>query len=746
LGAGRRSRLALLALTALVALLFSPLAVADQAESEVRGAQQGQIAAGDLHTCAVTSGGDVRCWGDGAYGRLGYANSTDIGDNESPDSIGVVYLGPGRTATAITAGNAHTCTLLDDGSVRCWGLGSSGRLGYGNTASIGDTETPGSVAPVDLGVGRTARAITAGNAHTCAVLDDGSVRCWGLGTSGRLGYGNTATIGDDETPASVAPVYLGAGRTAKAITAGDAHTCALLDDGSVRCWGLGTSGRLGYGNTVTVGDDETPGSVVPVFLGAGRTARAISAGDSHTCAVLDDATLRCWGDGADGRLGYGNTATIGDDEFPGSRPPVGLGAGRSAVSVSAGGSHTCAVLDNATLRCWGDGANGRLGYGNTASIGDDEQPQTVGGVDLGAGRGARAVSAGLAHSCATLDDGSVRCWGNGAFGRLGYGNTTSIGDDETPGAAGAVPLGGPIGAPISDLSLILEPSAPSVMVGDRVLLRTAVVNAGPDAASGVAVRVRPPSPTRLAGAEANVGIYDPDTALWTIGAVPSGASATLVLVLDTLAPADVKAFAEVAASSGLDPDSTPGGGGAEDDRATATFRITARAAQAEMPTPAVAPPTPAPGRRVVRGTAGPDLLRGSARGDILLGLGGADRLLGRAGADLLKGGGGSDRIVAGSGNDIVYGGSGNDRLAGGAGRDRLHGGAGNDTVYGGAGNDRLVGNAGRDDIRGGPGADIILVRDGQRDLVWCGPGRDRVVADRQDVLRGCEVVTRGARP
>jgi len=119
---------------------------------------------------------------------------------------------------------------------------------------------------VDLGSGRTARAITAADEHTCALLDNGRVRCWGFGNSGRLGYGTTNDIGDDETPGSVGPVDLGSGRTARAITAGGAHTCALLDNGAVRCWGWGDSGRLGYGNTNTIGDDETPGTVGPVDL------------------------------------------------------------------------------------------------------------------------------------------------------------------------------------------------------------------------------------------------------------------------------------------------------------------------------------------------------------------------------------------------------------------------------------------------------------------------------------------------
>ena len=130
------------------------------------------------------------------------------------------------------------------------------------------------------------------DSHTCALLDDNTVRCWGFGGNGRLGYGNVANAGDDESPGSVGPVDLGPGRTALAITAGGAHSCALLDDHTVRCWGHGFNGALGYGGDPNnsdpmlhpqdIGNDETPGSIPPVNLGAGRTATAISAGQSHT--------------------------------------------------------------------------------------------------------------------------------------------------------------------------------------------------------------------------------------------------------------------------------------------------------------------------------------------------------------------------------------------------------------------------------------------------------------------------------
>ena len=439
-------------LLATTATLVVPTAAAAEQASQPESPAAGQIdvsGGGDIsgHTCALLSGGGVRCWGFGGNGRLGYANTTTIGDDETPGSVGPVDLGPGRTATAISAGAGHTCALLDDNSVRCWGFGGNGRLGYANSNDIGDDESPGWVGRVDLGPGRTAKAISAGGGHTCALLDDNSVRCWGFGSDGRLGYANRDSVGDDESPGSVGPVDLGPGRTAKAISAGDSQTCALLDDNSVRCWGFGNNGQLGYpsptpGNatTATIGDDESPGSVGPVDLGPGRTAKAISAGAGHTCALLDDNSVRCWGFGGNGRLGYANTNTVGDDESPGSVGPVNLGPGRSAKAISAGDSHTCALLDGGSVRCWGYGADGRLGYANTSDVGDDEAPGSVGPVDLGPGRTATAISAGGRYTCARLDDDAVRCWGYAANGRLGYCNPNNIGDDEHPGSVGPIAL------------------------------------------------------------------------------------------------------------------------------------------------------------------------------------------------------------------------------------------------------------------------------------------------------------------
>ncbi len=185
---------AVLAAATVFMLLAAPKATAEQASSELRRAQAGYLDAGDEHTCAILTDRTVRCWGKGLAGRLGYGNEDNV---LTAGAGGPVNLGAGRTARAIVAGDFHTCALLDDGSVRCWGFGANGRLGYGSSANV---LSPATAPAVDLGAGRTATAITAGASHTCAILDNGAVRCWGNGVSGRLGYGNQPSIGDDETP------------------------------------------------------------------------------------------------------------------------------------------------------------------------------------------------------------------------------------------------------------------------------------------------------------------------------------------------------------------------------------------------------------------------------------------------------------------------------------------------------------------------------------------------------------------
>ena len=220
------------------------------------------ISAGESHTCALdNSSGMVKCWGAGSRLGLGGTNSKGVGANEMGSNLGYVNLGAGRTATAIASGRYHTCAILDNASVKCWGnVNSNGQFGLGDTVSRGSNpnEMGDNLPTVDLGTGRTATAIASGNHHTCAILDNASVKCWGSGSSGKLGIGNTNNMGDsvDEMGDNLPVVELGTGRTAIAIDAGWEHSCVIQDNGAVKCWGHGSNGRLGQGNSDTIGDNS----------------------------------------------------------------------------------------------------------------------------------------------------------------------------------------------------------------------------------------------------------------------------------------------------------------------------------------------------------------------------------------------------------------------------------------------------------------------------------------------------------
>ena len=391
------------------------------------------LTAGVNHACAILSDGRVKCWGQNGFGTLGLGDGQDRGDDpgEMGDNLPFVALGTGRTATAISAGSFHNCAILDNSTVKCWGSGS---LGNGAPGNIGNEpgEMGDNLPPVDLGTGRTATAISAGDSHTCAILDGGDVKCWGANVNGRLGLGDTTSrgFGPNQMGDNLPVVALGTGRTATAISAGGNHTCAILDNGTVKCWGYAGWGGLGYGNENSLGDQagEMGDSLPAVNLGA--TAVAITAGGSQTCAILTGGVVRCWGYNVDGQLGAGIT----NNYLTSPTGALSLGSGRTATALSGGGS-TCVVLDDGTARCWGLGTSGQLGRGSSDSYGNQvgQVPSALAAIDLG--QPATMVTAGGGHNCARLADGAVKCWGFNVSGQLGQGDNVSRGSG--PGQMGA---------------------------------------------------------------------------------------------------------------------------------------------------------------------------------------------------------------------------------------------------------------------------------------------------------------------
>jgi alpha-tubulin suppressor-like RCC1 family protein len=287
-------------------------------------------------------------------------------------------------AVAVTEGNNHACALLDNGSMQCWGYAANYRLGNGSTTS---QSSPVNVSNID-----NATAIAAG-LHTCALLSGGTIKCWGSGSYGKLGNGST---NDNSTPVSVSNIS-----NATSISAGSSHSCAVLDNGTVMCWGAGDSGQLGNGSTSH--------SNTPVAVSNIDNATAVTVSGGWSCALLDNGTVQCWGAGA--MLGYGSTSD--------NSTPVSVSNITTATGISTGpGSYTCAVLSGGTVKCWGEdsGDYGVLGNGSTSR---QLTPVSVNNIS-----NATAISVGQYSACALLSGGTVKCWGRGSYGQLGNGSTS----------------------------------------------------------------------------------------------------------------------------------------------------------------------------------------------------------------------------------------------------------------------------------------------------------------------------------
>ncbi|MCE9673977.1 Ig-like domain-containing protein [Myxococcus stipitatus] len=378
---------------------------------------------------------------------LGHTESRGDGrgiQNQMGSGLPFGGLGAGQRVTALGLGGRFTCALLESGSVKCWGLNEYGQLGLGDTVNRGDGpgEMDDALPVVDLGTGRTARALAVGLEHTCAILDNGLVKCWGRNAGGGLGLGDVEPRGDNpgEMGDALPPVNLGTGRTAKALAVGGRHTCALLDDDSVKCWGDNAWGQLGLGDMAPRGDGpgEMGDALSPVKLGTGRTAKALATRELSTCALLDDGSVKCWGINQYGALGLGDRATRGDEpgEMGDALPRVNLGTGRTARALAVGNNNACVLLDDGSVKCWGRGSLGQLGLGDGEPRGAEpgEMGDALPRVNLGTGRAVTSLSAGSLHMCATFDEGSVKCWGANFSGQLGLGDSEHRGDG--PGEMG----------------------------------------------------------------------------------------------------------------------------------------------------------------------------------------------------------------------------------------------------------------------------------------------------------------------
>ena len=304
------------------------------------------VSVGMDHTCAILDDHTLKCWGNNRHGQIG------DGSTAPPDGPTEISLGKKRSAKMISTGNSYTCAILDNDSLKCWGRNDRGQLGIGN-----NTTPKTSPVIVSLGSNKKAKMITTGEHHACAIImDDHSIKCWGENQSGQ--------IGDDSTDPRTSPVTvnLAKDRTAQTISAGGEHTCALLDDRSIVCWGLNDNGQLGDGTTT---QRNTPTSV---SMNSFHWPESLSLGHKHSCALLGNGTPLCWGANDHYQLGDGSTTPRSIPASP------NLGIDTTARAIVAGSQHTCAIIADDSLICWGDNTSGRLGDGTEE---DSPTPVTV---------------------------------------------------------------------------------------------------------------------------------------------------------------------------------------------------------------------------------------------------------------------------------------------------------------------------------------------------------------------------------
>ncbi|WP_146746308.1 putative Ig domain-containing protein [Rhodovulum viride] len=338
-----------------------------------------QISVGNIYACAVMTDGGVKCWGDGYKGKTGQGSENDI---FAPADVATL----GKNVRQVSAGGDHTCAVLKDNTVKCWGSNAFGQLGNGTTTT--------SFVPVTLTGLTDVDQIVAGSTHTCATLKSGGVKCWGAG--GRIGDGTPSSRHIPTSVSGIAEVV-----KSISISSQGSHTCIATNGGEAKCWGPNTYGQIGNGNTDFVYSPYT-------MTNLGGKVRSVAVTDRSSCALLENGSVKCWGRNDSGLLGNGGT----NNSFV---PVDAVGLSSGVTSISAGQWHVCAV-QNSGLKCWGTNSSGDLGNGGTQS-----NPGNIPAIVLGLSSNVASVSAGSKNTCALMISGGTKCWGYNIQGSVGDG-------------------------------------------------------------------------------------------------------------------------------------------------------------------------------------------------------------------------------------------------------------------------------------------------------------------------------------
>lgn len=378
------------------ALIVSVTLAAWVAQAGAASAATPMVSAGADFTCAINASSHAVCWGRDDHGELGDGTDT-AGLRETP--VAVTGL---PAIKAISAGLHHACAIDKTGVAWCWGLNNDGQLGDGTFTHR--------ATPVKVDTSLRFSAISAGGDFTCAITTNKVPYCWGDNSFGELGDNSTASS------SSLPVAVLGQGLPALAIAAGGGdHACMLTSINSVVCWGNNAHGE--------VGDGTTTNRLYPVTVsGLTGGVASIAAGRYHSCALMMSGTMMCWGRNEYGQLGDGT-------RIQRTTPVPVSGIVGVPQQISAGGDHTCAVAQNAgsEIECWGNGVAGQLGDGMVVAHVSVHPIAVFGlhGSGAGTDSGPVSVSAGWSHTCAVIATGWIDCWGLNSHGDIGDGTLTA---------------------------------------------------------------------------------------------------------------------------------------------------------------------------------------------------------------------------------------------------------------------------------------------------------------------------------
>ena len=422
---------------------------------------------GNNHSCALDNTGKAYCWGVGTLGQLGNNLSANSSDPVTVDMSGWLS---GKTIKSISANGqattlGHTCVVTTDGGAYCWGSNSISQLGTKiissgsgqksqvavpvfsdnnpfstsawRTFANADSVTPGaplaatnavptvnSTDTFRLRAGLKSTALMAdiksGNNFSCGLTQTGEVYCWGLNSNGQLGNNSTVSSAD---PVAVSTAGLLAGKTVTALSVGDTHACVIASDGNAYCWGNNANGQLGDSQVCGTGNCLVPVAVSKAVALSGKTVLSISAGGLHTCAIASDNLAYCWGNNATGQLGDNSTTQRTVPAAVNTSATSALN-GKTVLSISASRYHTCTIASDNLAQCWGGNTSGALGDNSTTQRNRPVMVDTGASSGL-SGKTVLAISTGKYYStCAIASDNLAYCWGNNANGQLGNGNTT----------------------------------------------------------------------------------------------------------------------------------------------------------------------------------------------------------------------------------------------------------------------------------------------------------------------------------